>query len=412
MSQHEGNSFRSINEDWIIQEAPKAFHHFLDFLFEQVLRGSFLAIDKPVANLAYGVCGTEIEGDEISIGMMFVPGREPASASLREAAISSSVRHEWRKKDIKPYDLKDPQLSVLRKVIDVMRDAILGWTPGYYEHPVLVFTYGDDDHPTNINLLGSHLLRCDTPVLDIEYVYENFSLPGSLAIWIKPHSTIRIYHAGAFLGHIVKLRDTNSWALRSLRHLERFFSQEAGIMNQDLTPAIIKTGRIRKILRAMMTISEEKRGAALYIISETDFIEGMKPGDPANNEEPGFISRAKHRLYEGGQYNINNMPLGELLTYLRQDGSVVIDEEGNWLGAGVYFRSPGGRKGSAEEVAKNRNGHVFVVSEDGGLFFYSNAVDKDFTTPPPGEDKVAYTGVRLDFLPIGKEPFEIRNSTP
>lgn len=423
-------TFKSVKEEWINLKAPEQFPEFLFQMFGQLAGPNFRLLDEPIANLAHGVCGTEIEGEEISIGMMFVSNEDPHYTSRSEAAISSSIVKEWHRMNITSDNIfvSKYELPVLRKIVDVMRDSVLGWTPGHYEHPVLVFTYGKKGQPNSLELLGSHILRTRSRVTDAGYAYEYLSRHSRLAIWVKPHHTIRIYYDGRYLGHIVKLRDINSWALRSIEHLKKFLTK-AGVTPERI-PRILKTQQIYKLLLALTMVSEDKKGAALYIMPRKIFETG--------NIKGGFIPRVKHKVYNDQKYNIKDMPLGEILTYLRQDGSVVFDPLGNWLGAGAYFRTEGGRKKSAEEIAKNDGVHVFVVSQDGGLFFYSNAVLENATTPPPrgenlmeGDEDVKederypaslpaassparnddedvkederYPGVRLDFLPIGEK---------
>lgn len=418
MSKPKAETIKSVKQEWATSKTPDSILNFLRYLFGQLLGSSFPEIAWPVAHLAYQVSGTEIEGEEVSLGMIFVRNDDSyvsPNEEDKEAAISASMIRAWERKDIEPDELHqaDIELKVLRKIVDVMRDNILGWVPGHYEHPVLVFSYGNDSHPKDIKLSGCRILRCAPHVADAGKAYRSISNPSRLAIYVKPYSTVQIYYNGYFLGHIVKLRDINSWAVRSFEHLKRFLTNPS-IVKQKFAPEIIRTGEIDNLLLALMLISEEKKGAALYIVKKSQFdgaLESLNRHKTDKSIPVSFVSNYKHAIHNEKSFNIKDMPLGELLTYLRQDGSVVIDEQGNWLGAGVYFNSQGGRKKTAEDLAmpERMGAHVFVVSQDGGFFFYSAALNKQFATPPPGEDQKTYQGVRLDFLPINDTEFKIRD---
>jgi hypothetical protein len=103
------------------------------------------------------------------------------------------------------------------------------------------------------------------------------------------------------------------------------------------------------------------------------------------------------------------MPLGEVLTYLRQDGSVVVDEKGYLSATGVMLDAPGGRKGAARRLATEKVGHALVVSQDGGLYLYADMIKLPFRTPPPGGNRNDYPEARLDFLPISEKVHRSRS---
>jgi hypothetical protein len=157
----EQEQFKAVKEAWIDIKAPEQLSAFLSAVFEQLISPVFVTLAKPIASLAYGVSGTEIESDEISVGMVFVPNEDSYRTPQNEAAISSSIVKDWDDKKIDQRALFHAEfnLPLLRKITDVMRERVLGWTPGHYEHPVLVFTYGAKDNPQIIKLLGAHILR-------------------------------------------------------------------------------------------------------------------------------------------------------------------------------------------------------------------------------------------------------------
>jgi hypothetical protein len=267
----------SVNEDWILSD-PGPIVEFTSELFKQVpLPNKMDRLAGPVAMLSHGVCGTEIEAQEISLGMLFVPYQKNLKSMWEEAAISRSVCGKWTR-HIKGRDILAFDKKALRKIIRMVRDEILGWAPGIYEHPFLVFTYDERDPSRYIRLFGVFILSCAPSTVDTGRAYLEISKGNNLAAWIKPHGTVRFYHGGQFLGHIVKLRDTNSWALRSLSHLHCYLRSKHPLaaLKGGIPPVFgeIATvqGELDTVIFPLLAVSEEKKGAALYVVHRSWFL--------------------------------------------------------------------------------------------------------------------------------------------
>jgi hypothetical protein len=383
---------RSVKEQWLDLKCPDSIEQFLHEVsqaFEPELRFA-----KPLGNLVHSICGTENEGVEISLGMLIRRRGGKASRKLAKAAICESLLSRWQKREIKPSDLVAFELASLRKVLEEMRESVLGWTPGLYDHTVLTFTAHDD----KLHLTGAQVLlfRSDHPV-NIDRAYQHISgdprtaHTSSLAVWIKPCRTIRLYYRGRYMAQVMRLRDSNLWALRSIPHLVHFLSNPLFIKWGANRPKLFEPKSLSRILTALLLLSEERKGAALYVIDQAELSSRL-------------VSTTTHEL--NWKVDIERLTFGELVTYLSRDGAFVVDRNGRIFGAGVYFNVPGGRKKSAEHIALNRGGHALVVSQDGALYFYSQLLKRMYGTPRPTiADKDSFA--RLDFLPIDEEPFRL-----
>ena len=395
---------QAINAGWITAKCPNSIVEFLHIL-SSVLPPE-LAMQQGFCNVTHSLLGTEIEGAEISLGLLSRCGTRVPPHNIADAAINISLLREWGKAGISRDDFTTYHLSSLRKIVGAFRKSILGWAPGLYGHPVVVFnanghewslkgaeilTLGDGDHPVDVDNAYRRITRG-----------EGGEEGGCLGVWLKPYSTMRIYYGGGLLAQVLRLRDSNLWGLRSFPHLAHFLTNNKFIHWNGTRPTIFTSPLINQILMAFLVLTEEKRGAALHVFDRGAF-EGRQGGKHSLLEK--VVSDKTHCL--NWQSNINNLSLGEMVTYLSRDGAMVIDTEGYIYGAGVYFSVAGGRKKSAQEIANAYGGHVLVASQDGGLYFYSKKLAPNYRTPREnaGNGREAYA--RLDFLPIDGDEFRL-----
>jgi hypothetical protein len=177
-----------------------------------------------------------------------------------------------------------------------------------------------------------------------------------IAIWVKPTKSMRIYGSGEFIGHIMGLRDAWGWAVRNISDIIEYVKKRTtsiDFFKKNLQPKIEKC-----VLYPCILLSEEKRGGSIYFIKE----------DKWKNLE--LESKYKYSLQN---YNKNIMELEEpeIYCYLHQDGSMVVGEDGKLLAVGNYFAGPGGRRYIAEFMTALYGVASFIVSQDGGMYFFS-----------------------------------------
>jgi len=329
--------------------------------------------------------GVEIEAKEINLGILITPKVEGSViARLDDAAIFASFHKSVEGK----LKLKDVQLEDVRATLHIMRDLVFGWTPGKFEQAVLVLD--SDLSVTNVKLLSAK----DTEQHNAHDAYKFLTreCPDTIAVWLKPSSSIRFYAKGRLICHLMRLRDAGGWAARNLKKLADYIIRtEAARKSLDRDLSCLQDSRLieEKILYPLIEISEEKQGASVYVFHHSDWdrlvAEGKKVqhrGHPID----GTLETIRHR---------------ELMSYLLQDGSVVIDGTGKLLHVGTYFDGKGGRKSIAMDMSKKYGASVFVSSQDGPIYYFStNIPDADRHNRIELEESPQQNPyIRLDFFP-------------
>lgn len=348
--------------------------------------------------------GTEIEGQEVSVGFVLTDQGtllDTPRLGCVEAAISMSVREALHDMHLSlpitpaydggPDAVEGQVLATYRSVLRRLREVVLGWTPSDYDQPVLLL------RPDNGELQKSPLRICAIRLLRGKHhrtandVYRSWTSGqqghgARAAFWIRPAGTIRVYSQGHWVGQIMRLRDTGGWAVRDVSHLTRLLDSIVTRMWGSCKSQPRKVW-LRKLVESALALSEKRKGGAIYMMSES-LLTKTKP--------TGITSRTIHRL------DVPNVTVGalsetEFACYLEQDGAVVVAPSGKLLALGNYFHGAGGRKKTAEELAGTQKLLALVVSQDGPVYIYSNALrsaERDATTD---DERVKKPMRRLDF---------------
>jgi len=343
-----------------------------------------------VLRIAINLCKCEIESNEISVGIIIAPQWE-IQGEKKDNILINALAENFTGDDISEFKNTDWATSSeataenemyinLRRLIR-HRDKIIGLATGYYEQPAFVFGVSPS---SELKLMKIAIVRTPLDIYNKSvpsphefYKYITGQIQNSVAIWIKPTGSIRIYGSGNFMGNIMKLRDATGWAVHNVKDLVFYIKSRA-----PSTFNFFKNNDIeieRCILYPCISLSEEKKGGSIYFLHKADW----------NN----LSKNAVHTISKA--VKITELKVPEIYCYLQQDGCVVVDEEGYLLSIGNYFEGAGGRKGTAQYIAKkakdkNLNMAALVVSQDGGIYFYSTCI--------PPEEEASSNLVRLDFF--------------
>jgi len=376
-------SLSTLDEDFITSTPSVQLRGFLERCVPDLASNA----ERLLTHLV-NLVGQEIEGEEVSLGLVLTPGvpRGTVFSELPMAAVSRSLM----KKEAK-IAFDDHQFQALRRVWYEMRSHVLGWVPGSYEQPVLVLDV-DTLRPKSVRILRTGSAGAGEAYASLTTSSRTF------AFWIKPAGSIRVYAGGGLVGQIMRLRDAAGWAARNTMQLADYIASAVRAKARNKRAFTANSQRVRAILTALIGLSEERKGAALYFVA--DAVWNRLNADRGEIAAKGKRKAKKVGWTHHGTGNLAALGAEELGTYLRQDGCVVFNERGKMLALGGYFRVPGagGRRSTALCMARDHGAAAFVVSQDGGIYFYSKAISLRERHAREGEEAKDMPFIRLDFF--------------
>ena len=184
---------------------------------------------------------------------------------------------------------------------------------------------------------------------------------------------------------MMRLRDAGGWAIRNVNDIYRCvkcYSKHSILESQ-------KKSAINYFIYPAIAMSEERKGASIYVVPKSKW----------EKDEEKIIEGAPHKF--STDIDIKSIAETEFMVYLKQDGSVVLSNEGKLLAVGNYFKGPGGRKKIADYVCKKWNAQSIVVSQDGSIRFYSKEIPDNLShadADDVDEDNKKFKYLRLDFM--------------
>jgi hypothetical protein len=328
----------------------------------------------------FSIVGMEVEGQEISLGIVYVKEDTPDfSGGFKFAKLGRWVKAQ--KTD--GLHLGMEGFSDFRRIVRKLRSDLIGWAPGGFLEPVLILTSGADGKPhiQDVRIISKKIPHAFTA----HAVYKDLTNDNhnSFVIWVKTAGSIRVYRRGKFLGQIMRLRDAGGWTTRSIDRMVEIVQHSAKIAGMNIEETVCRS----LIVEPSVAISESRRGTSIVVIEEATFntLE-------SNWNVPGELvaCKAKHAplIYE----QEDTVTESEYENYLAQDGALVISPEGKLLGMGTYFQGgPGGRRDTAAWLPKVIEKCITIVtSQDGPIYLHWAEGEKG---------KKRGEGVRLDFIP-------------
>lgn len=327
---------------------------------------------RQILTTLLNLVGTEIEGREISFGVIIADSKE--SVCCRDAAINDSL-NEYE-------SFGSYGFETIRKIVRYMHRRLLGWTPGYYEQPIIICDINSLS-VSGLKILTTITSDSHTPHEAYKKLTQNRKCIG---IWVKPAGSVRIYGEGRFIGQMMRLRDAGGWAIRNVNDIYEYvkFRSEGPMLasNMDLT--------IDYFIYPAIAMSEERKGASIYVV----------PKDKWNDDEGKIVAGFPHKFTT--PINITSIKETEFMVYLQQDGCIVLSQEGHLLAVGNYFKGPGGRKRIADYVCKLWGAQAIVVSQDGPIRFYSHLIEDETHAEEEDIDEKdkKYKYLRLDFIKL------------
>lgn len=330
------------------------------------------------------IVGMEVEGQEVSLGLILFKGDIPENLSerLRCAKLGRWVSEQT----VVGLHLGSNGFADFRRIVRNLRSDLIGWAPGRFLEPVLILTCNDDTpFIRDVKILTTTV----TEALTAHELYEELtSFDGnSFVIWIKPAGSIRVYSGGKLFGQIMRLRDAGGWTTRHVDRLVQTVQFATQMVGMHISDDICR----RRIVVPSISISECRKGSTVVVMEEKSF-QTLE----LNWNRKGVLvaCKAKHAPVVNEQEV--EVTEAEFENYLAQDGAVVISPTGNLLGMGTYFQGgPGGRRDTAAWLPTRVERCITIVTSQDGPIYLHWAVEED------GE-KIG-DGVRLDFIPTHKD---------
>ena len=327
----------------------------------------------------FSIVGMEVEGQEVSLGLMHFKGDIPDDLSERFKFAKLGRWVNVQKTEGIHLGLRG--FSDFRKIVRKLRADLIGWAPGRFLEPVLIITSRDDGTPY---IHDVKILTTKTPVtLTAHELYKDLTKynPDSFMIWIKSAASIRIYRWGRLFGQIMRLRDVGGWTTRQVDRVIQIVQHAASVSGINISEQTCR----ELIVEPSISISESRRGATIVIMEEDSF----NALESNWNRRGALVAcKAKHAPLEEEHGDVTE---AEYENYLAQDGAVIISPQGKLLGMGTYFQGgPGGRRDTAAWLPKVLEKCITIVtSQDGPIYLH--------WAEGEGNQKSG-EGVRLDFI--------------
>lgn len=176
------------------------------------------------------------------------------------------------------------------------------------------------------------------------------SMTDSVAFKIM-ENCVRIIASGQLQFQHILNRKTGQWSLRDVQRIKKEIENIA--RDKRMEPPILN-----KIMEVAFKISESKE-ASLFIMGDFSELERC------------LTKESRDRLVNLRPKNILSIPENELVIYSREDGAVVVDENGMLKSVGAYFTGGGGRHEVARQVTEDCPSSIsIVVSRDATISIY------------------------------------------
>jgi len=329
----------------------------------------------------FALSGMEIEGEEISMGFLYSNSLAPSF--IRE--LPDAKLGKWLLRDLRSkVHFGIPDFATYRWIIREIRSELIGWTTGRFLEPLLVLT-GTPPQISGIKILWG---KGNIPPTAHQTYSKLTETSDTLAIWIKPTASIRLYKKGSLFGQIMRLRDAGGWTTRHISRISEIVKQVSQYVGLNIDDDICRI----LIVEPCISMSESRRGCTIAVLKK-DFFKQLESNW---QDEKKIGCKAKHSpTQEEQEHPPTEM---EYENYLAQDGIVVITPTGQLLGMGTYFRGgPGGRRDTAAWLPRVVGRCLTIVtSQDGPMYlFWPKEPNDEGIRSSLGE----VDGVRLDFIP-------------
>lgn len=352
----------------------------------------------------FQLSGCEIEGQEVSLAILLVTGRDEQSIDRCLTRALGDIRFCT---DIPNWGM-DGLRDELRGILVPETDAgvsrlIEGSTqvPGGMFSPVLLLGRVLLAGRANTACPLTHCLplipeASASNIDDVSVLYERLTEKGDgsvlqrVLVWLKPARAIRIYRDGSLWAHFLRLRKTQRLACRKPSELQAVLYSE---MDRRGMTANADQSRLRSVLRRIVSVavelSEMRVGGAVYIVTPA-FFEAQQSALP----EVRLIDRYRlARSHDESSPDVLDLPFPALRSQIAQDGATLVSTEGGLLAGAVYFRTGGGRRNTAKDICCSHDGCIrpivgLVISQDGDVLVTSGREVVDWgddcaQSPPP-----------------------------
>jgi len=224
--------------------------------------------------------------------------------------------------------LKEDEWVRLRKEISRKADGV---------NSTLVVN-GEDGHVLDVRALG------------ILTYPEITSMIDSVAFQIF-NNCVRIICGGQLQYQHILNRKTGQWNLRNVQQIEK--RTESMATRKKINPMFLS-----RIVKIAFKLSESSE-ASLYVIGSLAELERH------------LTTESRNRLHNSRPRYILNISDDELMIYSREDGAIIIDENGMVETAAAYFTYGGGRHEVARQVTRDCPSAIsFVISRDATISIY------------------------------------------
>ncbi len=276
------------------------------------------------------LCGSEVEANEITLAC--VVGPRPWAGGVLGPGPDLHVTTPIK-------------FAQSREAISFIREVIGSEADGGPGSSLALFSPGNGDffgltQPS----LGTDQRDADVVLRQItrDLRYQGFL--------IRPADTVRAYLAGTLHSQVIRVRDGLGWAIRVVDELVDSLLRVA---DHTVQPDVA-----RQVVEVLLSFSEARTGAAIYIVPDS-----LDLADDRVKDEYS-IARC---LVHPDQLPIE-LQMDRVRNRCRQDGAVIVSSRGLLLASRTYFRSQGGRRKTAEEIAARHGVIGCVVSQDGPIY--------------------------------------------
>lgn len=178
-------------------------------------------------------------------------------------------------------------------------------------------------------------------VLSDFYCHLTHPLHSDAIAFLVKQSAVRVYCDGCFKYQLILNRKYGRWGYRNLGK----FCHE---LEEKATAKSIRPSMLSRIVNICAQISEEREGAIILV---GDF----------KQVEPYLLPESKRRALNTRQKSIFEMTEDEMIRLLREDGAVLFDNEGQFMGSKMTFVGPGGRHKIARYITEKCSHSLSIV---------------------------------------------------